>query len=122
MDCTGLYWAVLGCTGLYWVVLGYTQLYSIRLCWTTLDCNGLYWTVFGSTVLYLIARVIGFQKMYGLFSLNHNIIEKMCDVTPVTDKRREDGKWKIGQYFGIPDTAIIDLRHTVMKLLHIAID
>ena len=74
--------------------------------------------------LNLIDRVIviGFQKMYGLFSLNHNIIEKMCDVTPVTDERREDGKWKIGQYFGIPDTAIIDLRHTVMKLLHIAID
>ena len=87
-----------------------------------MDCTGLYLAVLCSTVLYWIARVIGFQKKYGLFSLNHNIIEKMCDVTPVTDERREDGKWKIGQYFGTPDTAIIDLRHTVMKLLHIAID
>ena len=87
-----------------------------------MDCTVLYRADPGCTGLYWIARVIGFQKMYGLFSLNHNIIEKMCDVTPVTDERREDGKWKIGHYFGTPDTAIIDLRHTVMKLLHIAID
>ena len=82
-----------------------------------MDCTGLYLAVLCCTELYWIARV-----MYGLFSLNHNIIEKMCDVTPVTDERKEDGKWKIGQYFGTPDIAIIDLRHTVMKLLHIAID
>ena len=36
-----------------------------------------------------IARVIGFQKMYGLFGLNHHMLEKTCDVTPVTDVRTE---------------------------------
>ena len=43
-----------------------------------------------------IARVIGFQKMYGLFGLNHHMLEKTCDVTPVTDVRTdedESGKW-----------------------------
>ena len=37
-----------------------------------------------------IARVIGFQKMYGLFGLNHHMLEKTCDVTPVTDVRTEE--------------------------------
>ena len=40
-----------------------------------------------------IARVIGFQKMYGLFGLNRHILEKTYDVTPVTvDKGRRRRK------------------------------
>ena len=47
VDCTGLYWAVLGYTGLYWAVLGFTGLY-----WAVLGCTGLYWAVLGCTGLY----------------------------------------------------------------------
>ena len=28
--------------------------------------------------------------MYGLFGLNHHMLEKTCDVTPVTDVRTEE--------------------------------
>ena len=28
--------------------------------------------------------------MYGLFSLNHHLLEKMCDVTPVTEDERTE--------------------------------
>ena len=38
------------------------------------------------------ARVLGFQKMFGLFGLNHHILEKTCDVTPVTVEERRRGR------------------------------
>ena len=44
--------------------------------------------------------------MYGLFGQNHHILEKMWDVTPVTENERtKDRNWKIVQYFGRPETA-----------------
>ena len=53
-----------------------------------------------------IVKMIGFQQMYGLFGQNHHILEKMWDVTPVTENERtKDRNWKIVQYFGRPDTA-----------------
>ena len=53
-----------------------------------------------------MARVIGFQKMYGLFGQNHHILEKVWDVTPVTENERtKDRNWKIVQYFGRTETA-----------------
>ena len=51
----------------------------------------------------LLAYMI--QKIYGVQGLNHQIIEKSLHVTPVTDRRTEDGKWKIGQYSSRPETA-----------------
>ena len=44
--------------------------------------------------------MICIQKTYGFHGLNHQIIEKNFDVTPVTD----GGKWKIGQYSGRTET------------------
>ena len=41
--------------------------------------------------------MIYIQKIYGSCGLNHQIIKKSWDVTPVT-YGRTDGKWKIGQY------------------------
>ena len=35
------------------------------------------------------ARVLGFQKMFGLFGLNHHILEKTCDVTPGTFRMKK---------------------------------
>ena len=35
-----------------------------------------------------IARVIGFQRIYGLLGLNHHISEKMCVVAPLTGVQR----------------------------------
>ena len=46
VDCTGLYWAVLGCTGLYWAVLGWTWLKR-----AVLDCARLYWAVLGHQII-----------------------------------------------------------------------
>ena len=62
--CTRLYRAVLYCTKLYWDLLFWQRL----------------------------ARVIGFQKMYGLFGLNNHIKKKTCDVTPVTKRRIEESR------------------------------
>ena len=95
MDCTGLHSAAHCCTGLHWAVLGST---------------GLYWTVLGCTGLCLAANVrYGSQKLYGLFGLNHHMLEKMCDVTPVTghgQRTNGGGKWKIVKYSGRPEIAI----------------
>ena len=57
--------------------------------------------------LNLIDRVIviGFQKMYGLFGLDHQTLENVCDVTPVTNGRTQDRKLKIGQFSGLPVAA-----------------
>ena len=54
-----------------------------------------------------LARVISFLKMYDLFVLNHNTLDQMCDVTPVTDELmdRGKGKWKIWQHSERPKTA-----------------
>ena len=30
------------------------------------------------------------EKMYGLFDLNHHLLEKMCDVTSVTEDERTE--------------------------------
>ena len=38
------------------------------------------------------AKVIGIQKMYGLFGLNNHIKKKTCDVTPVTKRRTEESR------------------------------
>ena len=50
---------------------------------------------------------VSIHKMYDLFVLNHHTLEKMCDVTPVTDESmdREGGKWKIWQHSGKPEIA-----------------
>ena len=46
-------------------------------------------------------------KIYGFHVVNHQIIKKGWDVTPVTyGGRTNGGKWKIVQYSGIPETAI----------------
>ena len=51
-------------------------------------------------------RVIDFQKMNGLFCLNHHIQDKMCDVTPVTENRRRTESGKLGSVLsGRPETA-----------------
>ena len=52
--------------------------------------------------------MICIQKMYGFLGLNHQIIKKSWDVTPVTDECTEDwgGKWKIEQCSVRPETAI----------------
>ena len=46
--------------------------------------------------------MICIQKICGFHRLNHQIIEKSGDVTPVKDG---GGKWKIEQYSGRPETA-----------------
>ena len=47
------------------------------------------------------------MKIYGFHVLNHQIIKKGWDVTPVTyGGRTNGGKWKIVPYSGIPETAI----------------
>ena len=46
------------------------------------------------------------QSLCGLFGLNHHTLEKMCDVTAVTDGlTNRGGNWKIEQYSGRPETA-----------------
>ena len=51
-------------------------------------------------------RVIDFQKMNGLFCLNHHIQDKMCDVTPVTENGRRTESGKLSRFFsGRPETA-----------------
>ena len=53
--------------------------------------------------------MIYIKKINGFLGLNHQIIRKSWDVTPVTDERRtEDGKWKIEQCSVRPETAISD--------------
>ena len=103
LGCTGLLWTVIRYTGLYWSVLGSSELnwalmdctglHSAAHCctglhWAVLGSTGLYWTVLGCTGLCLAANVrYGSQKLYGLFGLNHHMLEKMCDVLPVTEHR-----------------------------------
>ena len=41
--------------------------------------------------------MICIQKIYGFHGLNHQIIKKSLDVTPVTYGGGGGGKWKIGQ-------------------------
>ena len=77
-DSPGLYWTVLDCYGLYWAVLCRTG-----LCWAVNVRDGAEMGDGGDWQR--IARVIGSQKMYVLFGLNHHLLEKMCDVTPVTE-------------------------------------
>ena len=52
--------------------------------------------------------MICIQKIYGFHGLNHQIINKSWDVTPVTYGRTHGGggKWKIGQCSVRPETAI----------------
>ena len=51
--------------------------------------------------------MICIQKIYSFHGLNHQIMEESWDVTPVTNGRTEDGKRKIGQCSGRPETAIV---------------
>ena len=51
--------------------------------------------------------MICIQKIYSFHGLNHQIMEESWDVTPVTKGRTEDGKRKIGQCSGRPETAIV---------------
>ena len=44
-------------------------------------------------------RVIDFQKMNGLFCLNHHIQDKMCDVTPVTENGQRMESGKLSRFF-----------------------
>ena len=37
------------------------------------------------------------EKMYGLFDLNHHLLEKMCDVTSVTEDERTEEEEESGK-------------------------
>ena len=94
MECTGLdwtrlNWTVLGSIGLTFAVLSCTVVRLIRMI-KVAGWSGGPGDPGGQSGQDDLSRCI--QKIYGFHGLNHQIIEKGRDVTPVTDGRANGRK------------------------------
>ena len=63
-----------------------------------------------------IARITCFQKIHGFHALNHQIIEKSWDVTPVTHTRTHE-QWKVEQYSVWTESAKMNPERSSNKLV-----
>ena len=53
--------------------------------WSVEGSTGWYSVLLGQNRAVLVASMMSFQKIYGLHGLNHQIIEKSCDVKPASE-------------------------------------